>query len=179
MRCWCYLCLLVLGGLFTLAGCGGSQQDEVEILATFPFEDLEGLANPSDEELTIDGEVAFAGEGSLHIDLSEKRVVPLIDLEIPEVENCRLTWVGQMKCIGIFGYTCLEMWCDIPGVGERFGRDLATSIDRVTDWTEARAYIDLAPGHKVDRVRLNLVVTSGGHVWVDDLKLMTEPLPPE
>jgi hypothetical protein len=164
--------LLVLGGL---TGCGGGESQE-RIVATYPMDDLKGLVQ-SDGELSIDPEESVDGRGSLHVDASEKRVVRLYEIDNPDVENCRLVWTAHLKCIGIFGGAFLEMWLRLPGEGEYFSRGLDTQVQRATDWTESETHFDIPTGKRPDRIRLNLVVGSGGHVWVDSMRVVAYPLP--
>jgi hypothetical protein len=167
--------MLCLAGLLGFAGCGGGGRTTV--IATFPLDDLENVVQKDDEEISIDQDETTDGSGSLYIHAGRKRVVRLFQVMDPQVDNCLLTWTAQVKCASVFGNVYLEMWCRLPGEGEFFGRGLDTAIQRSTDWTEMQTHFRLEKGQKPDRVRLNLIIESGGHVWVDDVKLTTSPLP--
>lgn len=166
----------LLGGLLCLVtGCTDSERSE--IVAAFPLDDLADVVTQS-EELSIDLEETFDGGGSLHIDAGERGVIRLFEIEAPEVAQSRLTLHAQLKCIGVAGRAYLEIWCRIPGEGDFFSRGLSSAIGHVTDWRPSRISYDLRSATPPDRIRINLVMEkSGGHVWIDDVKLIAEPLP--
>jgi hypothetical protein len=71
------------------------------------------------------------------------------------------------------------MWCHFPGQGEFFSRGPAralTGLTGTTDWTLVETPFVLKQGQKPDNVRLNLVITGKGTVWIDDIRLLRGPL---
>lgn len=165
-----FLCVQLL-----FPGCG---KQEVQTLNAWPLDDLTGLIS-EDDELTIDHEDTVDGGGSLHIIAKERRVVKLFEVDGLEVENAVLTYSAWLKCMSVGGNVYLEMWCRVPGGGEFFSRGFETAINRSENWTESQTLFFVDEGSAVDRVRLNLVIEDGGHVWVDDVRLDIGPLPPD
>jgi len=172
MRCVPVL-VLFLGAQLLLPGCG---KQEIQTLNAWPLDDLAGLIS-QDDELAIDYEDTVDGAGSLHITAKERRVVKLFEVDGLEVENAVLTYAAWLKCMSVGGNVYLEMWCRVPGRGEVFSRGFETAINRSENWTESQTLFFVDEGSTVDRVRLNLVIENGGHVWVDDVTLTVGPLP--
>lgn len=166
------LLLLLAAGL---AGCGGGDEPRERVLASYAMDDLQGLVQ-QDGELSIDAEESVDGRGSLHVDAAEERIVRLYEILDPDVEGGRVIWTAHLKCIGIFGGAFLEMWLRFPGEGEFFSRGLDSQVGRVTDWTESQTAFLIPEGKRPDRIRLNLVVGSGGHVWVDSMRVTAHPV---
>ncbi len=157
-------------------GCGG-QPDRPRVLAEFPVDSLEGVKQAADPEVTFDPEISVDGNGSIHVDAAEARVVRLFEVDDLDLEGpLLLTWKAKLRSRSLFGRAFLEIWVRIPGKGEFFGRGLETSVRRSTDWTEAQAYFRVDEKVPIDRVRLNLVLEGGGHVWLDDAVLTAGPL---
>jgi len=165
--------ILFLGACLLQIGCG---RQEIQVLGSWPLDSLAGLVS-QDEELSIDLEDSVDGGGSLHIAAKEKRVVKLFEVRNLEIENVALTYSAWLKCMSVGGNVYLEMWCRVPGRGESFSRGFETAINRSEDWTESQTLFFVDKGYQVDRVRLNLVIEDGGHVWVDDVKLTAGPYP--
>jgi hypothetical protein len=167
---------LMAGFALLVAGCGG-QGGSPRVLATFPLDDLGSIMQKDDPELSIDKIDSFDGHGSLHVQSQEGRVVRLFEVAQPDVDNCLLTWSAHIRSASLFGDAYLEMWCRFPGGEEYFSRGLDQTVQRTTDWTEVQTSFRLEKGQKPDRVRLNLKMEGGGHIWIDDAKLAASPLP--
>jgi hypothetical protein len=63
------------------------------------------------------------------------------------------------------------MWCAFPGAGEFFSRALHAPLTGTTEWTTQETPFFLKKGEVPNLVRLNLVITGAGTVWIDDLTL--------
>ncbi|MFH1842049.1 MAG: hypothetical protein ABIF77_02495 [bacterium] len=174
MKQWIVVIGVLMAAGFLGVGCG--QQDQSEVIATFALDDLNGLVD-RDEELTLDHEETADGDGALCIDAQGERLVKLFEVETAELQNVRLVYTAQIKCIGIFGAAYLEMWCDFTNGDSRSSLGTKTAADRKTDWTTTSTHLDLREGEIPRRVRLNCILSSGGHVWLNDIELTAEAIP--
>ena len=59
---------------------------------------------------------------------TEARVIPLFEMEQPDVEQCILTYRARMRTENAQGRVYLEMWCRFPGKGEFFSRGLQQAV---------------------------------------------------
>jgi hypothetical protein len=164
---------LILVILWLAAGCGSR---EPVLVAAHSCDELAGLVD-QDEELTIDRQDKFEGEGALYVKASEKRAVRLLELENPELEDVLITCTAQAKCIGIWGRAYLELFCSVPGEGDFTARDWDHAVHATQDWTPVRVEYRLEDGQRPDRLRLSLVINSAGSVWLDDIRITATPLP--
>jgi hypothetical protein len=67
------------------------------------------------------------------------------------------------------------MWCHIGG-GQYFSRGMNSVITGTTDWKKLETPFILQPGQKAEKVTLNIVVNGKGKLWIDDIRLLKEPL---
>ncbi|MBD3235883.1 MAG: hypothetical protein GF330_04195 [Candidatus Eisenbacteria bacterium] len=161
---WASLCCAAL----LCAGCS-SGPPEVTELKHYPLDSLEGVIRSSDVEL--DGEISADGGGSLRITASEPLVVNLFETGDLDVENGRLDYQARLRTEDLEGQTYLEMWCHFPGIGEAFSRGMQSALSGSNDWTSQEIPFFLKEGENPDNVKLNLVVTGTGTVWIDDIRL--------
>ena len=92
------------------------------------------------------------------------------------MENARLIYSAELRTRDLEGKAYLEMWCHFPGMGEYFSRGLVDPLTGSQDWSSQETSFFLKKGENPDRVKLNLVVTGPGEVWIDDLRLVKGPL---
>jgi hypothetical protein len=69
------------------------------------------------------------------------------------------------------------MWVRFPGKGEFFSRGLNRPMTGTMSWLTISTPFFLQEGQKPDLIRLNLVVSGSGRVWIDDVRLLRRPLP--
>lgn len=167
------LVCLAMGVSIVAAGCGGGSSRE---LAAFPLDSLGEIVD-ADDRLFLDLEETADGRGAIRVAADRPRVVRLVAVENPAVDNCLLVWKAQLRSEALRGRAFLETWVRLPGADEYFGRGFESGVRRTTDWTESQTVFRLEKGQKPDRVRLNLVIEGEGKVWIDDLKLVVAPLP--
>lgn len=167
--------LLSLG----LSGCAGTKLAEptppVE-LKRFPLDSLDGVRATTG--VSFDPAVSSDGKGSLRIDADGSLLVPLFEVTDVSVENAVLIYQARMQSEKLDGKAFLEMWVRIPGKGEFFSRGLDRPLTGTMSWLTAATPFFLQPGQKPDLIRLNVVVNGKGRVWVDDVRLLRQPLPP-
>ena len=49
-------------------------------------------------------------------------------------------------------------------------------VTGTTEWKKLETPFFLQPGQKAERVTLNIVINGKGAVWVDDVRLLKQPL---
>lgn len=171
----CARVVCLLACLAALAGCGGeternpptvfaaSMNEETGIIALLP--------PVVDEETTVDG------DGSLRFDPAEAMVIPLFETGDVDVEAVRLAYSASLKTRDLERPAYLEMWCVFEDGGEYFSRGLNEAVSGTTDWRRVETPFFLQAGQNPINVRLNLVISGPGTVWIDDVQLTTGPLP--
>jgi hypothetical protein len=151
-----------------------SAAQDMEVLKSYPMDSLEGLITQSD--VSLDRDVSSDGKGSLKITATAPRIVRLFETGELNVDDARLIYQARLKTQDVKGRVFLEMWCHFPGKGEFFSRGLQNPLSGTTGWTTEETPFFLQKGQRPDNVKLNLVIDSGGVVWIDDIKLMKAPL---
>jgi hypothetical protein len=121
--------------------------------------------------VTADSAVSSDGRGSIRIDASGPTTVALAEVEPANAENATLFYRARLRARGVTGMAYLEMWCTVPGMGDFFSRALGDPISGTSDWrTQATPFL-LQRGQRAERVKLNVVLTGPGTLWIDDLSL--------
>ncbi|MCX5801441.1 MAG: hypothetical protein NTX17_08655 [Candidatus Eisenbacteria bacterium] len=148
------------------------QRKPVE-LRYFPIDDMAGIITRSHVE--IDTMISSDGNGSLRIAAQESTVVRLFETGDVNVENATLIYQARLRTERAEGNVYLEMWCSFPGRGEFFSRGLTMPLTGTTDWTTVEIPFFLQGGQNPDNLKLNLVITGAGTVWVDDVRIIKAP----
>jgi hypothetical protein len=161
-------------GLGVIAvGCTGSGDSSVEI-RRLSLDDTTGVIDAG--LVTEDTGVSADGGGSLRIDARGPMTVRLFALPDIDLENAKLNYRLQVRTEGVQGTVYPEMWCQFAGMGEYFSRGLQNQLSGTSDWTMLETPFFLKEGENPDTVRLNMVITGPGTVWIDDIRLDREPL---
>ena len=143
-------------------------------LKAFPLDSLEGVLTQTGVQ--FDNTISSDGKGSLKIVATEPVTIRLFELGDIDLENARLIYQAKLRTEGVEGQVYLEMWCSFPGKGEFFSRGLQSAVSGTTDWTSQQTPFFLQPGDNPDNVKLNLVITGKGTVWIDDIHVGQGPL---
>jgi hypothetical protein len=163
-----------LVGLAWFAIAGVSPVHAAE-LKRFAVDSIDGvIAGPL---VIFDRKISSDGGGSLRVEARAPVVVPLFEVTDVQVEEATLIYQARLRSLGLKGGAYLEMWCVFPGKGEFFSRGLPPPVAETMDWRTISTPFFLKAGEKPARVKLNLVITGAGTVWVDDIRLLREPLP--
>jgi hypothetical protein len=128
----------------------------------------------SDPTLSRDG-VTIEGDGWV-VDSREGQTVRLFEIEVPSVDQCRLSYRAKLRSEGLAGRAYLEMWCRVPGRGEFFSKGLDQPVKGTTDWGSCETPFHLKKGQHADLLKLNLVVEGPGTVCIKDIELLKTPL---
>jgi len=168
--------LAVLATLLAVGGCSSPAKDAnggagrtVEI-RRLPLDSLAALRTR--ENIWLDRERSADGKGSIRVTVTGATVVHLYEMGPIDIENARLIYQAKVRTAGLEGKTYLEMWCHFAGRGEFFSRGLHSALTGSTEWTTLETPFLLRAGERPDAVRLNLVVTGSGTVWIDDIRLL-------
>ena len=143
-------------------------------LKRFFLDDLSGV--DASVGVSLDPAVSSDGHGSLRVDAAEAMVVPLFVVADLSLENGMLIYQASLQSADLKGQAYLEMWVRFPGKGEFFSRGLDRALTGTMTWTTLQTPFFLRAGEKPDLIRLNLVVTGTGKVWIDDIRLLRQPL---
>ena len=165
---------LLLGSTIVAAGC--EEPTTATVIARFRMNDREGLLARGD--LSIDNDITADGAGSLHIVTTEATVVPLYDAGDLDIEDGYLLCDAHIRLEGLVGEAYLELLCHFAGRGEYFSRGLDHSVEGTTiGWQRTQTGFFLREGENPDGVRVNLVITGPGQVWLDDIRLIDMDTP--
>jgi len=158
---------ILLGAVLT-ASCS-AQQPREEVLAHLAIDSVDELITRSGVQ--IDTGVTSDGHGAARIDAAGPLTVRVAELELPSVEDTRLTYRARLRTEGLEGRAYLEMWCAFPGQGEYFSRALHDPLSGSVGWITQETPFFLEAGQRPSRVKLNLVIEGRGTVWLDDVTL--------
>ncbi len=172
-----------------IAGCSGGEEGaetqvaagtemqpdarQGDILVAYPADTLDDVV--SAELLSVDAASAD-GRGSIKIILDEATTIPLYETGNLDVEDALLSYYAKLRTEGLEGDAVLEMWCVFDEMGEFFSHGLDNPVLGTSDWVDAVTVFRLEAGQNPDNVRLNLVVTGPGTVWIDDIVVTKTPL---
>ena len=133
---------------------------------------------PKDKTLTQDRVVADEGGWRLDARAKETRTVRLFEVFDPGVENCMVSYRLKIKTRLTGGEAYQVMWCRVPGMGEAFSKGLNKKVSGNNDWIEVEIPFRLEKGQRPDLIKLDLVVSGPGQVWIKDVELVRAPLGP-
>ncbi len=164
---FCITCLI-----FT--GCDNKTTTEHSTLVEI---DIESIADEADlEEVEIDREIFADGSESLKITTDSPLVIQLANTGDIDVEDALLIYSAKIKTQDLKGKVYLEMWCSFKGKGQFFSKAVENAITGTTDWTVQEAPFFLKKGENPDDIKLNLVISGKGTVWLDQIELLRKPL---
>ena len=169
-----FLALVVVLTMSACASSGQAPASPVEV-KHFPLDSLEGVRATTG--VSIDPKISTDGKGSLLVDANQPMTVPLFEVTDVSIENVTLLYQASLQTQSLDGKAFLEMWVRIPGKGEFFSRGLDRPVTGTMSWMTSVTPFFLKAGQKPDLIRLNLVVQGKGRVWIDDVRLMRQPLP--
>ena len=107
---------------------------------------------------------------------AEEQTIRLFEVEIPDVEQCLLTYRAELKAEELQGRAFLEMWCRMPGRGEYFSKGYKQAVSGTVDWARYEIPFFLERDRRPDLVKLNVVVEGPGTVWLRNVELLKTPL---
>ena len=167
-----YTTLLLV--LFLLS-CGQHQESQSPVvLKHYPMDSLEGVRAAAG--VSFDPVVTSDGQGSLLVEATEPTTVPLFEVNDISIEDAALIYQAHLQTEGLEGQTYLEMWVRFPEMGEYFSRGLDRPLSGTVSWATVATPFFLEAGQMPDLIRLNLVVNGKGKVWIDDIRLLRQPL---
>jgi hypothetical protein len=169
------LLVLAFAAITALAAACSQNPVQPEEIGRFPVDDMEGLITRSG--LQIDKAITSDGNGSLLVTADKPVTVKLYETGDIHLENAQLTYRARLRTENVEGEVYLEMWCSFPGKGEFFSRALQAPLSGTMEWSTQETPFFLQKGENPDNVKMNLVVNGTGKVWIDDIRLLSAPLP--
>lgn len=157
---------LIAGVLAASLACGQGAEEQVVYRST--MDDLDGVLTRTG--VSIDTAISTQGAGSLRIEATEPTTVRLFELDEVDAESAQLIYRARLRTEDVEGPVFLEMWCRFPQ-GEFFSRALHQPLSGTTEWTTQQTPFRLEAGQNPQAVKLNVVVSGSGTVWVDDIEL--------
>lgn len=140
-----------------------------EVLAHLAIDSAEELITRSGVE--TDTAITSDGGGAARIAATGPVTVRVAEIELPPVDDTRLTYRARLRTEGLEGRAYLEMWCAFPGQGEYFSRALHDPLSGSVGWVTQETPFFLEAGQRPSHVKLNLVIEGRGTVWLDDVVL--------
>lgn len=162
------ICVLLASSLPGLLFHGQAQGTE---LYRLPLDDASSL----DTTIATDPVVKEEGGGSIRITTAWPTVICLGEVPGIHVENAQIIYRARVRSEKLEGTAFLEMWCQVDG-GLYFSRGMESVVSGTMDWKTLQTPFFLKEGQRATKVTLNIVINGKGTVWVDDLRLMKEPL---
>lgn len=171
MKKTCSLLAVLLAVFLLSAGC--TKKEVPRTIKEYPLNSADIITKTN---VSFDPAVSADGKGSVRIDAASFTVVKLYEIGDADVDNARLTYRAKIKTKDAEGRVFLEMRCVFRGKGEYFSRGLDTFLTGTNDWTTQETPFFLKKGQRPELIKLNLVITGKGTVWIDDAKLIRGPL---
>ena len=165
------ICLLVVSLVFLAAGTGYCGSREI---ARFPLDSLDGVITR--DGVSLDTTIKVEGGGSLRVETNGPTVIRLFEVRGLNVDKARLAYRASVRTEKVKGKVYLEMWLRFQGQGEYFSRGLQNPLTGTNEWSTLETPFFLKKGDRPDMARLNLVVEGPGVIWIDDIRLICEPL---
>lgn len=159
--------------VFFLFSAGCTKKEVPRTIKEYPMDNANIITKTN---VSFDPAISADGRGSVKIDAPGHMVVNLYEVGNIDVDNARLTYRAKVKTKDVEGRVFLEMRCVFPGKGEYFSRGLDTYLTGTNDWSTQETPFFLKKGQRPEIVKLNLVITGKGTVWIDDAKLIRGPL---
>ena len=125
--------------------------------------------------VSTDQQVRFEGKGAIRISTLWPTTICLGEVSELNVDDAKLVYQAMVKSENLEGTAFLEMWCHVGG-GQYFSRGMNSAVTSTTGWKTLQTPFILQVGQKAKKVTLNIVINGKGTVWVDDIRLLKEPL---
>ena len=148
-------------------------QERVE-LRHFPLDSIDELLTK--EGVRIDSKISTDHGGSLLLRANGETRVPLVETGSLDIESAEIIFRGKMRVVSLKGDAYLEVTCELPGQGGDFGTRAAIRAEREPPLDRRGGLLPFAQGGEAENVRVSLVATAKGRIWLDDLRLETAPL---
>ena len=160
-----YLIIIIFALLFSLISC--NVKNKSEEIKYFPVDNLDGVSPSSG--IVFDKFVSSDSHGSIKITATTPVVIPLYFISDVNVDDSQIIYEANVKSESLKGQALLEMWCTFKDKGEFFSRGFDSIISGTTDWKTIRTVFNLRKGEVPDQIRLNIMVSGVGTVWIDDI----------
>jgi len=133
------------------------------------------LSGPSAIGTRIEAAPGENGKPAIRVTAGWPAVINLAEVTDPDAEDTRLVFEARVRSENLAGTAYLEIWAQLPGGGQYFGRGFDSTVTGNAGWTTLRAVFVLQPGQRPSRLILNLVVNGRGVVSIAQAKLSKAP----
>ena len=107
----------------------------------------------------------------LEVRSDEAATLKLFDVELSQVEQCKLAYQFLIHTKDLSSAVYPEMWCRIPKKGEFFSRGVENKIKGTNDWIQVEIPFYLRKGQLADLLHLNLVFEGEGTVRLKGIEV--------
>ncbi len=135
------------------------------------------LDNPALLKTTISQDAAVKTEGRSSIKISILWPTTICLGEVPglDMDSIELVYEAKVRSENLEGTAFLEIWCQV-GEGQYFSRGMNSAVTSTIDWKILQTPFVLQSGQRVNRVTMNIVINGKGTIWIDDARLLGQPL---
>lgn len=152
-----------------MAGSGANSIPQQEELARYSLDEpIDGITVEPDTTVKVEG------DASTKITTKWPTTVCLMQIEAPPISGAKLIYSARVKS-DIDGTASLELWSH-AGDSAYFSRNPQMAAYGKSDWKTLRIPFHYQSGQQPDKLTLNLIIGGPGTVWVDDVRLLKEPL---
>ncbi len=163
---------LVFACLAMALAASGAVNAWAEQIGALPLDDASALGTVIASDTVVKAE----GAAALKVTTIWPVVVNLGEIDGLDVEGGQLVYQAQVRSRKLVGTAFLEMWIHYAESGPFFARGLDHMVSKSTPWQTMETAFTLVPGHKPEKVTLNLAINGAGEVWIDDIRLLHRPL---
>jgi len=156
-----------------LFGCS-EDIEKIVVLKTYPLDKIDGVISRDDVE--IDDEISSDGKGSLKITADDERVVEIYETGDIDIEEATLIYRAKIKTEDLEGQAYLQMLAVFTGKGEFFSKGLPHAKTGTNDWSTVQTSFFLQKDQNPDNIKLQVVITGEGTVWIDNIEILRAPL---
>lgn len=162
----------VLACLLTTLAAGGAAHAQSEQVGALSLDDASALGTVIVNDTVVKAE----GAAAVKVTTIWPVVINLGEIDVLGLEGGELIYQAQVRSRKLVGTAFLEMWIHYAESGPFFSRGLDHMVSKSTPWQTMETAFTLVPGHKPEKVTLNLAINGAGEVWIDDIRLLHRPL---
>jgi hypothetical protein len=122
--------------------------------------------------VTMDPVVSWDGHGSLRVRTDSAAVVPIVDVPALDLDDTTILCDAKIRARELEGLAYLEIRCSLGERGDFYSRGLRSPLTGSQGWKSQQVRFHLRRGEVPSALRLSLVLTGPGTVWIDDVRLL-------
>jgi hypothetical protein len=122
-----------------------------------------------DKPLARDG--VTADQGGWRIETGGETTLPFFELTGLDLHDGNIVYRGEMKAGDLEGAAYLFLQCYRDG-NMLTAKNISPGLEAPSDWANFEVSFQPREGQHVDRIKLSVVVTGKGTVWIKDIRVM-------